>query len=116
MTQLQKRKLIVKNTSHNEKKLFTNKTSLNLFDINSAKIKRFNAGTKFKVNSIEGSYNDFYKTHVYHVRFYEKNSGSICIFTCSKKDNSNEITVYGCESNYNCLSWNILFKEECPIK
>ena len=102
--------------SLNDSEYFTNVIKLYFFDINSSKIRDFKEGTKFKVNKISSNYNDYYKTYTYHVRAYEKTSNSNCIFTCSRKENSKEVTFYNSVESDAYLKWSSVFKEKCPIK
>lgn len=93
----------------------TNLIKLCFFDINSSKVKDFNAGNKFVIHKIKSNYNDYYKTYTYHVRAYEKETNSNCVFTCSRKLNSKEVIFYNAEKGDTCLEWHVAFKEQCPI-
>ena len=93
----------------NEHLFFTNNVDLRMFDINSSELKTFEKGTSFKIKVVNSSYNEYYKTFIYHVRAYEKLSNSNCIFTCSKDEYSKKITVYLSEVKNDCLDWSTLF-------
>ena len=94
---------------------FTCSVDLSLFDINSSKIRKFKTGTKFVLEKLETNYNDYYKTCTYHIRVFEKESNSVCIFTCSKQNSAKDVIVYNCMSNDSCPNWNFIFKENFPV-